>query len=293
MRKPSKPLSLAALAVASVLFLGACSGTTTPASGSPSTPSTSGSPNSAAAQDATHGGSSAAGGQAPKAAPGAASPSVAASPAQGATVPAWSKVAPSILTQLKTAKGLTVSGGTGKGAQKMIMSAKGSVSKTGDFEIDMTQAQNSITFKMMRVGGKVYLKGNEAAYRDMMGDDSGAMSKLIGDKYLLVTGQMLAELGDNFNLAGLRDELVKSTPAASTKMSATLGEYDGSPAFVYAAPKVTVYVSTDGSNRPLAYEEGAEAQSYVLSGWDQDYALPAPDPSKIMSMDELSELTQH
>ncbi|RKW70866.1 hypothetical protein DWQ67_07210 [Galactobacter caseinivorans] len=196
------------------------------------------------------------------------------------------------MENLKNAKSLTVTGGSGKGNQKMDMSAKGAVSKTGDFEIVMKQTDMNVDFRMMRVDGKAYMKGNEAAYTEMMGDESGTTAKLVGDKYLLLSDEMLRSFGESLNLAGLRDELVKITPKPSTKMSAKVGEYDGSPAHVYADSKVTVYVATDGSNRPLAYQETSGTQSYVISEWDKDYSLATPDPDKVMSMEELQKQAQ-
>lgn len=185
-----------------------------------------------------------------------------------------------------------MTGGSGKGDQKMDMSAKGAVNKTGDFEIVMKQTEMNVDFRMIRVGGTAYMKGNEAAYTEMMGDESGTTAKLVGDKYLLLSDEMLRSFGESLNLASLRDELVKITPKASTKMSATVGEYEGSPAYVYADSKVTVYVATDGSNRPLAYQDTSGTQSYVISEWDKDYSLATPDPDKVISMEELQKQAQ-
>lgn len=281
MFEPPKPHTIAALVAASALVLSGCSG----ARNAASLPSeiTSGSASSDAASGSVEPGSTSASGQ-------AASGAAPAAPATAA--PAWSAVAPAILRQLKSVKTLTVSGSSGKGEDKVEMNAKGEVSTTGDYEVSMKQEQNQLVLKIIRAGGTLYTAGSPAAFGGILGDDTGAKAKLIGDKYLRASGEMVEKLGTEFNLTGLRDELVKTMPAASTKMTAKIGDYAGSPAFVYTNSTVKVYVATDGTHRPLGYEEISTSRRYVLSEWDQDYALAEPDPSQVVTVEELDQAAQ-
>jgi hypothetical protein len=195
--------------------------------------------------------------------------------------------------------GTKSNGESGKTAQQVLTDARnaaesasavhvaGSISSNGSaitLDIHVTNgkggkgelAEQGLSFQLVRVGDKVYVKGSDAFYKQVAG---AAAAALLHDKWLqgsATTGQFaaLAELTD---IAKLFDAALGSPGKLENDGETT---YKGQKvvAIKDASKKGTLYVAATGTPYPVAIvgSGSAHAGAVTFGNWNESVSVSAP-----------------
>ncbi|MEQ6897205.1 hypothetical protein [Microbacterium sp. KR10-403] len=208
--------------------------------------------------------------------------------------PAFADIADKVSADYKSLTSLSFTGNVDSNGTKMDVTASGELSDTGDFTLAMKGKVKGETAEatIVRVSDKVYIKASELFFKNNLGDSSGTMAKLLGDKYLLLPEEATAGM-DSMTLKGLMSSFDEEFPTADDmkdpQAAGTLVDFEGRQVYSYAAKDdMTYYITTDAEPQ-LAGFSSTENGKIVLSDYNSAPAVTAPAEDEVMDLSALQQ----
>ncbi len=141
-----------------------------------------------------------------------------------------------------------------------------------------TMSVNGASFSLVTVGGKAYIRGSDAFYKQFAGSAGAAAAQLLHGKWLegsATTGQ-LASLAEFTNLSQLFKQ-VASVHGTLTNGGETTYQGQSAVAIHSTTQNGTLYVAASGKPYPLALvATGKNKGSITFSDWNTSVSISAP-----------------
>jgi len=209
--------------------------------------------------------------------------------------PAYGEIADAVTANYKSLTSLTLAGDIDSDGTKMDVEASGELSDTGDFTLhmkgDVKEQPAEVT--VVRASDKVYLKASELFFKNNLGDSSGAMAKLLGDKYLLLPDEAVSSM-DSLTLKSLMASLEEQFPTVDDvkdpQAKGKLVDFDGRQVYAYpSSSDITYYVTTDDDPQLAGFASDKDG-TIALSDYNSAPAVTAPAENEVMDLGALEKL---
>jgi hypothetical protein len=179
-----------------------------------------------------------------------------------------------ILTRMKTdvsnAKTVHVTGRIAESGGGLTLDLQLEKGKGGSGTITV----RGLTIQIVREGGKLYFKGNQAFLKKY----SGAAAQLLAGKWFVVpsTTSGFSSFVPLTNITGLIGQILGAAPSTLDKGDTTA--IDGQPALaiVDSTSGGTLFVATTGPVYPLELKPKSGSQHVSFSDWDQPVTITPP-----------------
>jgi hypothetical protein len=145
-----------------------------------------------------------------------------------------------------------------------------------------TMSKEGESFQIIKIGSDVYLKGDDAFMKSIIGDDE-TVAKLLKGKWIKGTGSDVADMAAFFNIA---DEIFKDVPSDLRRGDTGVINGIKALALVSTSDDGKMWVATEGEPYPLRLDAGADG-TIDFTDYGATVDVKAPPASEVFDLSKI------